>query len=375
MNMQSLSLGFSEKMVFTLRSLYDQYGYSQYKMSRFEEYDLYARNKDFLISDGVITFTDTDGKLMALKPDVTLSIVKNSRDTTSELQKLYYHENVYRISRSSRAFQEIMQVGLECLGDIDDYCITEVLTLAAISLRCISGDCILDISHLGLVSELMDSAGIPQSEKTRLFGYIGEKNAHELTRACAALGVSEAYVAVLTELTTLSGPLSQTLPKLNALLARRVGEDTLAHFIRVLSALADSEVGSILHLDFSVVDDFHYYNGFVFKGFIAGLPGSILSGGQYDKLMRKMHRNSGAIGFAVYMDLLERLERRRQAYDVDAVLLYDDSADLRVLRHRVGEIAAEGTRVRALRQKPDQLTCKQLLRLRGDEVEVLENDA
>ena len=133
MNMSQLSLGFGEKVILALRSLYDGYGYTQYKMSKFEEYDLYARNKDFLISDGVITFTDTNGKLMALKPDVTLSIVKNSRDAVG-VQKLYYNENVYRISRGSQSFREIMQVGLECLGDIDDYCLTEVLFLAARSL-------------------------------------------------------------------------------------------------------------------------------------------------------------------------------------------------------------------------------------------------
>ena len=69
----------SEKAVYALRSLYTSYGYVQYKMSKFEEYDLYVRNKDFLVSDAVITFTDTDGKLLALKPDVTLSIIKNGR--------------------------------------------------------------------------------------------------------------------------------------------------------------------------------------------------------------------------------------------------------------------------------------------------------
>ena len=63
-----------ERFVFELRSLYRSYGYTHYRMSKFEEYDLYVRNKDFLSSSGIITFTDTNGKLMALKPDVTLSI-------------------------------------------------------------------------------------------------------------------------------------------------------------------------------------------------------------------------------------------------------------------------------------------------------------
>ena len=66
-----------ERISFRLRSLYSEYGYERYRMSKFEEYDLYSRNKDFLFSEGVITFTDTNGRLMALKPDVTLSMVKN----------------------------------------------------------------------------------------------------------------------------------------------------------------------------------------------------------------------------------------------------------------------------------------------------------
>ena len=78
--MTNRSLLPNEAITFALRSLYDRYGYSRYKMNKFEEYDLYARNKDFLICESVITFTDLDGKLMALKPDVTLSIVKNTKD-------------------------------------------------------------------------------------------------------------------------------------------------------------------------------------------------------------------------------------------------------------------------------------------------------
>ena len=68
------------RVLASVQALYNRYGYRPYRMNKFEEYDLYARNKDFLISDRVITFTDLNGKLMALKPDVTLSIVKNSTD-------------------------------------------------------------------------------------------------------------------------------------------------------------------------------------------------------------------------------------------------------------------------------------------------------
>ena len=50
-----------ESASFALRAIYERFGYSRYKMNRFEDYDFYVRNKDFLISDQVITFTDTTG--------------------------------------------------------------------------------------------------------------------------------------------------------------------------------------------------------------------------------------------------------------------------------------------------------------------------
>ena len=162
MNINERVLKNDERVALRLRDLYRTYGYHQYKMSKFEEYDLYARNKDFLVSDNVITFTDTNGKLMALKPDVTLSIVKNTKDEEG-LHQVYYDENVYRISGSSRAYREIMQTGLECIGDIDDYAVTEVLMLAAESLARISDDFVLDISQLDVVSAVIDEMGVSEA--------------------------------------------------------------------------------------------------------------------------------------------------------------------------------------------------------------------
>ena len=130
MKIQNSILTNEEKIIFTLRAIYDRFGYSLYKMSKFEPYDLYVRNKDFLISDHVITFTDVNGKLMALKPDVTLSIIKNSKDEAGKVEKLYYNENVYRVAGAGRNYREIMQVGLECIGDINETCVAEVVSLA-----------------------------------------------------------------------------------------------------------------------------------------------------------------------------------------------------------------------------------------------------
>lgn len=169
-----------ERIGFLLRTLYAGSGYSRYRMGKFEEYDLYSRNKDFLFSEGVITFTDTNGRLMALKPDVTLSIVKNTRDKAGELQKLYYHENVYRVASAEDGFREMTQVGVECMGDVDGPCVAEVLRLAAESLRACSEEYVLEISHLGLLGAFVDAIASNEKDAGRAAAVrCGKKSARD----------------------------------------------------------------------------------------------------------------------------------------------------------------------------------------------------
>lgn len=350
----------SEQVAFDLRALYSRYGYAQYKMSKFEEYDLYARNKDFLISENVITFTDLSGKLMALKPDVTLSIVKNSADQTPWVQKLYYNENVYRIAKGGAGFREIMQMGLETLGDLDDYCIGEVLELACRSLKTISEAAVLDVSHLGLLRQVMESAGIPKDLQTDAAAMIGRKSTHELEALCRDCG---ADAATLTQLVSLNGKPAAVLPTLTALLQDKADADTLNRFTAVVGALESRGLGEVLNIDFSVVDDMHYYNGFVCKGFVKGLPDSVLSGGQYDKLMKKMHRQSGAMGFAVYLDQLEYLAQPQNDYDVDTVILYN-AASAATAADKAAALRAAGKSVLVQKALPGNLRYRELMDLR-----------
>lgn len=374
MNINDLTLSYSEKAVFSLRALYSKRGYSQYKMSKFEEYDLYANNKDFLISDSVITFTD-NGKLMALKPDVTLSIVKNSADSSSTVQKVYYNENVYRASKGTGSFKEIMQVGLECIGNIDDYNICEVITLAAESLMSISQDCVLDISHLGLIASVLDSLGIPESIEAELLRCIGDKNVHDLSSICVAAGVSAEKTDILKRLVMACGCPRDILPALKEMLSGIADTAAITQLSGIIDAITDSRIKDIIRIDFSVVDDINYYNGIVFKGFINGVPSAVLSGGQYDKLMQKMGRKSGAIGFAVYLDMLERLEGTSQEYDVDVVLLYGGNTDIKTLNACVKDVLNSGKTVAAQREIPLNIKYKQLIKLTDSGVEKLENNA
>ena len=354
-----------------LRELYGKFGYTQYKMSKFEEYDLYVRNKSFLVSDSVITFTDTNGKLMALKPDVTLSIVKNSRELPGYVQKLFYDEHVYRISDKTASYQEIPQVGLECLGDIDDYCIAEVLSLAAKSLAVFDKDYILDVSHLGLLSLVLDRIGISDIGRGKLIACIAKKDIHDAARICREEGIDAEKVSLLSRLEDCSGKPEAAIQKLYSLFDDTEWKETVARFDAILSLLPQENV----RVDFSVINDMNYYNGIVFQGFVPTIPTDVLSGGQYDNLMARMEKKSGAIGFALYLDRLEALVSPRKEFDVDALLLYSQENTPAEVLSAVQKLTAEGLCVLSQRSIPERLTYRQLLKLTESGVETIETNA
>ena len=154
-----------EQASFALRALYEAAGCRKYHMGRFEEYGLYQENRSFLSSEQVITFTDLDGRLLALKPDVTLSIAKTAQPAPGETLRYYYHENVYRPSAESHTFKEIGQMGLEMLGDVGEVQVRQAVSLAAQSLEQLGQPWVLEVSHMGYLFGLFNALGIPEGQE------------------------------------------------------------------------------------------------------------------------------------------------------------------------------------------------------------------
>lgn len=242
-----------------LRRLYSDHKCSFYRMSRFEEYDFYADKKDFLLSNKILTFTDADGRLMALRPDVTLSIIRHWRDTGA-VQKFFYDEKVYRVPKGENSFHEIAQAGVEYIGPLAKPDIDEIMGLAVESLRVLAGDrrYVLDVADAG------KAAALVKENRAEILRCLAEKNIHGLREA----GASDELVEL---------------------------------------AMRDDEIGECIRVDYSAVGNINYYNGIVFKGYIEGVSECILSGGEYDGLMAAMGHKAKGAGFAVNLELAGRI--------------------------------------------------------------------
>ena len=294
-----------ERASFALRALYEAAGCRKYHMGRFEEYSLYQANRSFLSSEQVITFTDLDGRLLALKPDVTLSIAKTAQPAPGETLRYYYHENVYRPSAESHTFKEIGQMGLEFLGGVGEAEVQQAVCLAAQSLGQLGTDWVLEVSHMGYLFGLFDALQVPDAARAELLRKLGQKNAHELRAAALAAGLDEDAADTLCRVLTLCGGYADTLPRAEALCRN----DAMRAAVAELQGLAGplEQAGGAIRLDLTLAGEMEYYNGLVFQGYLKALPRPLLKGGRYDLLMQQFTPGAGAIGFAVYLDELDRL--------------------------------------------------------------------
>lgn len=355
---QEPNLSPAERATLRLRGLYEQFGYKKYQVSQFEEYGLYLQFRSFLTGGRILSFTDLDGRLLALKPDVTLSIAKNAR-TAGGAEKAYYIENVYRENVASGTIKEISQMGLEYLGGAGGYAQAEVLGLALETLAAVGPEHVLEVSHMGFVVGLFEALGLEGDARAQVMDSLGAKSAHGVEAAARKAGVGQVGVSVLSELCSLSGDFDKTLSRARGLCLNGKMTAALDELDETVRAVGESRS---LRLDFTLQGDMEYYDGLMMAGYLDGVPKAVLSGGRYDGLMKKLGRDVSAAGFALYLDDLSRLPREREPFDVDALILADETADASGVLAAVRGLTAKGLRVRVEQVKPEKLRCAKCYR-------------
>lgn len=339
-----------DRIPLRLRALYERCGYQKYRMDKLETYDTYRENKSFLTGERIITFTGAGGRLMALKPDVTLSIIKNITPEAVRV-KLFYDENVFRMKKNDGEVREIGQTGLEYIGADDAFSEAEVVILAAQSLALLDENYLLNIGHMGFL------AGIFGDLSEEFLTALAGKNRTALAAICG----DETLVQTLCALC------EKPTEKLECLKELVKNERTLIAFeeLRALAVLlCAAGLEERVRIDFSTVNSPDYYNGVVMRGYISKAASAVLAGGRYDGMMRRFGKPQSAIGFAIYLGELERVFYEPQEFDTDILLVYGD-CDPRTVLKTAEELRVRGFSVRAEKDQSAGVRAKKTIVL-GD---------
>lgn len=291
-----------EILSFRLRGLFLSQGFSLYEMNSFEPYSFYLDNMDFLSSKDILYFADKDGTLMALKPDITLSIIKHL-DTTVDKHKLYYNENVYRVPKSSDKFQEILQFGVEVIGKLSDEDMFSLIYLAAESLAVIDDNPILLISVNSISQKLIEKAGLDRIQD-KIFTAFQGKNLMLLNETLKDR-TDERYIGIFNSLLSLHMPLDKGIRELETILDDECFRENIKYLQALQKYLESNALKTKVFLDFSIPDGLKYYDKISFVGIIPGVSSEILRGGEYSNLVKAREESYLALGFAIYLEKID----------------------------------------------------------------------
>ena len=266
------------------------------------------------IADTPFKLFDDDGRLLVVRPDNTLPIVRlvSTRMRAADLPlRLRYEAPVVReCQRNAGGSRQFTQLGFELIGVGDTAGDVEIVSLVAEAVRKLAlPDARIIAGSVRPFKELL-AACEDRELAAEALRCVHANDFVGLDARVAASAEPEAVKAAISELPRLHGG-AGVLDRVDALLA---AAGIVAPLTRELRALVEGlapEDAQVLSFDFSIMNSFDYYTGLVFKAYAGGLPDPVGSGGRYDSIFTGAFGDGIEVPAAGFAFSLERLEAAR----------------------------------------------------------------
>jgi len=303
-----------------LRDTARRYGYEEVMTPTFETLDLFVKKSGPNIISEVYDFQDKGGRKMALRPELTASVVRMAIEGMTHVPKpmrVFYMSNCFRYDRPQMGrYREFYQFGAELLGFGGELVDVEIIDLAC---SCLSSMGVVDfqlkVGNISIIRSLLDAWSIKGEKQTEILQILDKNEEEEALRKLEGV-LDSPQVDMLFEITGYSGE-------------RAVVEETLKPFPRALDAFISLErtcemlvdMGWETEMDLSVVRGLDYYTGMVFEIEVESLGAEkqVCGGGAYSlgEVLggQKMDGCGFAIGFdRVLLTIEPRWDKEREKY-------------------------------------------------------------
>jgi ATP phosphoribosyltransferase regulatory subunit len=255
-------------------------------------------------------FTGRDGKLLALRPEMTSLVARTVatrfRERTRPI-RLCYSGEVFRWDepRGGRQY-EFHQIGLEHIGSNRPEADTEVLVIAIEALRRIGLEAFtITLSHVDFFNGLAEQLELDEERRLIMREMIDRKKTEELASFLVNQTGHQNRDA-FCRLDTLAGKL-EVLQEARALATNAKALAALDDIERVYKIAEALGIDSFIDIDLGDVGGLDYYTGVTFKIYATGLGTALGRGGRYDQLLAKFGCPESAVGFSLCLDWLAQL--------------------------------------------------------------------
>jgi ATP phosphoribosyltransferase regulatory subunit len=298
-------------------SVFDGWGYEEIATPSVDFYALFERGMGRDEARRSFRFTDTDGRLLALRPDVTSSVARAAATLFASAPRplrFCYAASVFRQRPRSHAEwkRQGRQLGCELFGSGRADADLEVLAIAVEVLERLDlgGAYRVTLNHVGVFNGVAEQLGLSPEAREEMRRLIDARDAAALEQFLKALGKSDATAERAGRLARLTGGgrLPEGARELLTNERSRAALDELESLRAVVESLG---FGDAFSVDLADVSGLDYYTGAVFKLYVEGAGARVGGGGRYDELTANFGRREPAVGFVLDLDALTEVLARR----------------------------------------------------------------
>lgn len=325
----------------TAMGTFNGWSYEEIAPPTVDYYSLFERGMGAVEAQRAFRFTDTDGRLLGLRPDVTSGIARAASTLMAKRPRplrFCYAAQVFRLSAESKAEwrRESSQIGCELIGAGGPIADMEVMAIAAeiLGRLGLDGNYTITINDLGVFKGIAESLGFNESARQEFQRLVDTHSRDDLQRFLAPFASKEECES-FAELVQLSGK-GELFESARRVITNRRSVSALNRLQDLWRLIEDLDESAHFEIDLADVSRLDYYTGLVFKIYVAGVGMRVGSGGRYDGLTANFGKPEPAVGFVLDVDSLSEATRANNsqsgflpaAAPAASVIAHDDAASL-----------------------------------------------
>lgn len=283
-----------------LQNFAEDKGFLKVESDAFEEYSRYLEQNPRQNPKKLVKVQDLRGNLFFLKPDITTNLIKQviPRIKSNEVVELYYVEKVYQYD-SGGSIDASRQFGIELLGKSGIETDGELINYIKELLMSFDVRYKIELGSQAWVNLIIEQLNLDKQNKIALKKAIIAKNIAKIQTL-----ISDKKYVGYVELIKATIRFQNNINLYRSVIENYGLNTKLNEVLKQLEILKEIVNDECIEIDLSLINEFDYYNGPIFKGYINDYKDSILRGGRYDFLTKDFGRLTPALGFSLDVDVL-----------------------------------------------------------------------
>lgn len=291
-----------------MEDMFTSEGYLQVEPSIFEDYNNFTSVNEKMPRESMVKVLDGSGKVLILRPDITINIIRNLIPRWEEnlKLKLFYNSTIYKNKPNSN-IKEFRQIGCECLGEPSLDSDKEILGLVLKILKRYSNNFILEIGSSKYIDSFLKELNLKENIEKQVKELIYKKSKCELIDFLQTLNLEKEKNELLMNILDLEGNLEHVINKAKLLYMNDDMKKSIEELILLKEFIEECGYIKYIHFDLSMITVLDYYKGVIFRGYYPNSYKEIIGGGRYDSLTKVFGKEIPAIGFSINLDELMRV--------------------------------------------------------------------